>query len=290
VTSESNSPNGDRYAYTGRERDVETGLQYNRARYYDPATGRWISQDPLGFDAGDSNLYRYVNNNPTLATDPSGFIPFPAGTVINAYNGNIFVKGIPVIGWQYGGPPSFAMDKGGIVWTSLTYAYSKPVRVPKQAAIKVGDVNLYRYEQLFLVSGFTVNVKRTNETNETNEMIAKTINFAANFVPGKVLMQGGAWVIGNELQQQLTKISQQMKVTISTYNSKWQVAYSVSYWGTDEGRPAHLVKGLMLPKGQQLGYVTFPLDKKKYYFASNEEAVKILAGKQRLFLGIGLEQ
>ena len=31
-----------------------------------------MSQDPLGFDAGDSNLYRYVNNAPTDATDPSG--------------------------------------------------------------------------------------------------------------------------------------------------------------------------------------------------------------------------
>jgi RHS repeat-associated protein len=61
-----------RYGWTGRELDVETGLQYNRARYYDSATGRWIGQDPLGFDAGDSNLYRYVNNQPTQEIDPSG--------------------------------------------------------------------------------------------------------------------------------------------------------------------------------------------------------------------------
>ena len=50
----------DRYLYTSREYDKELDLQYNRARYYDANTGRWISQDPLGFDAGDSNLYRYV--------------------------------------------------------------------------------------------------------------------------------------------------------------------------------------------------------------------------------------
>ena len=37
--------------------------------------GRWIGQDPLQFNAGDSNLYRYVNNAPTNATDPSGFKP-----------------------------------------------------------------------------------------------------------------------------------------------------------------------------------------------------------------------
>jgi RHS repeat-associated protein len=51
---------------------VRYSLQYNRARYYDPSIGRWISQDPLGFEAGDSNLYRYVNNRPTATTDASG--------------------------------------------------------------------------------------------------------------------------------------------------------------------------------------------------------------------------
>jgi RHS repeat-associated protein len=63
------------YSYTGRELDVETGLQYNRARYYDATTGRWFSQDPMGFHAGDSNLYRYVNNQPTNEADPSGALP-----------------------------------------------------------------------------------------------------------------------------------------------------------------------------------------------------------------------
>jgi RHS repeat-associated protein len=77
ITSETNAANRGLYAWTGRELDVETGLQYNRARYYDAATGRWISQDPLGFDAGDSNLYRYVNNNPANASDPSGNLETP---------------------------------------------------------------------------------------------------------------------------------------------------------------------------------------------------------------------
>jgi RHS repeat-associated protein len=70
--TESNAGNGDRYKYTGREWDDAVKLQYNRARYYDPKVGRWTSQDPAGFDAGDSNLYRYVNDGPTDATDPSG--------------------------------------------------------------------------------------------------------------------------------------------------------------------------------------------------------------------------
>jgi RHS repeat-associated protein len=60
------------FGYTGREWDSDVKLQYNRARWYDPAQGRWISQDPIGFSAGDVNLYRYVGNGVTGATDPSG--------------------------------------------------------------------------------------------------------------------------------------------------------------------------------------------------------------------------
>ena len=68
-----------RYQWTGREYDAEIDLQYNRSRYYDPSVGRWILQDPLGFGAGDSNLYRYCKNNPVTGTDPSGLQTAPAG-------------------------------------------------------------------------------------------------------------------------------------------------------------------------------------------------------------------
>lgn len=43
-----------------------------RAREYEEAIARFLSEDPLRFDAGDENLYRYVRNNPTNAVDPSG--------------------------------------------------------------------------------------------------------------------------------------------------------------------------------------------------------------------------
>jgi RHS repeat-associated protein len=72
TTNQTNPSFGDRFEYTAREFDAVTGLQYSRARYYDPQTARWTSQDPLGLDAGDSNLYRYVANDPTTFTDPSG--------------------------------------------------------------------------------------------------------------------------------------------------------------------------------------------------------------------------
>lgn len=63
------------YTYTGREYDPETGLYYYRARYYDATIGRFISEDPIGFAAGDVNLYRYVGNRPLYQTDPMGRNP-----------------------------------------------------------------------------------------------------------------------------------------------------------------------------------------------------------------------
>ncbi|HID69421.1 MAG TPA: hypothetical protein EYP35_02920, partial [Desulfobacterales bacterium] len=45
-------------------------------RYYDPVTGRFISEDPLGFRGGDVNLYVYASNNPVLFVDPLGLFWF----------------------------------------------------------------------------------------------------------------------------------------------------------------------------------------------------------------------
>lgn len=56
--------------YTARDNDG-TGLYYYRARYYDPATHRFMTPDPLWSAAG-SQTYAYVANNPTTFTDPLG--------------------------------------------------------------------------------------------------------------------------------------------------------------------------------------------------------------------------
>lgn len=60
------------FAYTGREMEDGAGLHYYRNRYYDAAVGRFISEDPLGFAAGDTNLSRYVGNGAVGRSDPSG--------------------------------------------------------------------------------------------------------------------------------------------------------------------------------------------------------------------------
>jgi RHS repeat-associated protein len=62
----------------GQQLDAETGLFYNRYRYYDPAGGRYITQDPIGL-AGGVNLYGYVGGKPTGYFDPVGRQAYPAG-------------------------------------------------------------------------------------------------------------------------------------------------------------------------------------------------------------------
>ena len=64
-----------RYQFTGREFDSFSGLQFSRARFYDPRLGRFISEDPIGFAGGDVNLYGYVRNQPYIFRDPMGLYP-----------------------------------------------------------------------------------------------------------------------------------------------------------------------------------------------------------------------
>jgi RHS repeat-associated protein len=66
--------NSNRFRYTGREWDQETGLYYYRARYYSPELGRFITEDPMGV-GGQISPFAYTDNNPLRWTDPFGLIP-----------------------------------------------------------------------------------------------------------------------------------------------------------------------------------------------------------------------
>jgi RHS repeat-associated protein len=64
------------FRYTARQFDSETALYNYRARYYDPTSGRFLSEDPVGFSGG-ANFYSYVGNSANNYADPSGFSPAP---------------------------------------------------------------------------------------------------------------------------------------------------------------------------------------------------------------------
>ncbi|MGN6667052.1 MAG: RHS repeat-associated core domain-containing protein, partial [Trinickia sp.] len=71
--------------FQGQQEDAETGLHYNRYRYYDPTSGRFVSQDPIKLRGG-INIYAY-GANPIGWVDPLGLagssllaLPAPTGS------------------------------------------------------------------------------------------------------------------------------------------------------------------------------------------------------------------
>jgi RHS repeat-associated protein len=72
------------FRYQGQYEDAETGLYYNRFRYYDPTIGSYLSQDPIGLTGGDK-LYGYVHDT-NICVDIWGLyesVSFPANKVIH---------------------------------------------------------------------------------------------------------------------------------------------------------------------------------------------------------------
>jgi len=60
------------HLYTGRERDLETGFQLNRNRYYHQQLGRWLTRDPIGYVGSKWSLYQYAYSRPISTLDPIG--------------------------------------------------------------------------------------------------------------------------------------------------------------------------------------------------------------------------
>ncbi len=104
---------GNPFAFTSREMDDED-LYFYRARYYDPTTGRFLSEDPMGFHASDFNFYRYVLNNPVNFVDPFGYGFFEFVGYVAAGAGIAIAA--PVLGATAAG----GAVAGGVVYTGVT--------------------------------------------------------------------------------------------------------------------------------------------------------------------------
>jgi RHS repeat-associated protein len=132
IVTQTDSAEADRFMFAGLEYDSTTGLYYDHARYYDAAIGRFVSQDPKGFAAGDANLYRYVQNNPAAATDPSGTQDDPITIIIKSRWEN---------GWGVGGVPYIGTGDGGPVRIYPTSPVPKPVGPPGGVQFSPADPN-----------------------------------------------------------------------------------------------------------------------------------------------------
>jgi RHS repeat-associated protein len=86
---------GWQYLFQGGRVDAITGWYRFGARDYVPADGAWAERDPLGLAAGDLNEYRFVQNTPFNALDPSGLLDEPPG----GWNWPLW-DGTKAIGWS----------------------------------------------------------------------------------------------------------------------------------------------------------------------------------------------
>ncbi|ECC3484999.1 RHS repeat protein, partial [Salmonella enterica subsp. enterica] len=116
----------------GQQYDEESGLHYNRHRYYSPGQGRYITQDPAGLEGG-WNLYAYPLN-PVTGTDPLGL--WQEGSIEQA------------------GPSWFIADPMGkyrqqaaidlTKWWNLSDSMQKPVRSPDEENQAEAEYSAYK--------------------------------------------------------------------------------------------------------------------------------------------------
>jgi RHS repeat-associated protein len=72
------------YTFSGKERDMETGLSYFGARYYDAGLSIWLSVDPMADKLPSLSSYNYCAWNPVILKDPDGNLPWLIGAVVGA--------------------------------------------------------------------------------------------------------------------------------------------------------------------------------------------------------------
>nr|WP_228057013.1 putative Ig domain-containing protein [Tychonema sp. LEGE 07203] len=104
------------YLFAGEQRDKETGLDYLRARYYDPLVGRFVSADAYEGTLDDPmslHDYQYAHANPVVNTDPSGY--FSIGELLGTMAGYSVLAGLSYTTGSAVG----TVAGGGSVWDAV---------------------------------------------------------------------------------------------------------------------------------------------------------------------------
>ena len=174
------------FLYQGQYLDTETGLAYNRFRYYSPETGAYISQDPIRLEAGLTNLYAYVHDV-NAWIDPWGL----AGT------GGAYMFGF-ASGHKY-------IGKGEIGRMNKSIG---------ERSLQVTKMNM----DSTLIGAAHVS---TGGNNTLGKMVEYKAMCDAGFAPGSggipaeylnsYLSGKSAWVANPELQVEATKLAKQLR-------------------------------------------------------------------------------
>ncbi|MDR0521504.1 MAG: RHS repeat-associated core domain-containing protein [Planctomycetaceae bacterium] len=113
-------------AFTGQVLDAETGMMLYRMRYYNVSLGRWTSRDPIGYQAGDENLFRYCFNAPLDWIDSLGLdLHHPYSLYLGGSNEQILIDLTPEQHTEITNyfRKNFTYDEAGRAkWASITDA------------------------------------------------------------------------------------------------------------------------------------------------------------------------
>jgi uncharacterized protein RhaS with RHS repeats len=155
-------------------RVLEPPSSYYRARYYDPTTGRFLSEDPIRF-AGSKNFYKYVANNPTNAIDLTGLRTI----VIIVYD-----PGPLGIG-SFGSHAAVYIDNGGDpILYDPAGAFSADHHCGSGQSCSDADADPGQFKKFHERSGSTVKMFQFDTTAEEEKQIANNIDGEGGVIGG----------------------------------------------------------------------------------------------------------